>query len=288
MAKWLRKARARWRWIVGGLLLAYALMVPTGCVANLLVLGANHESIDHGSAQRKILRVDGRAVECWVARSPGAKGRELAAFSLMFTGKGGRVDQWIVMVADAWQDKPVEVWGMNYPGSGGSDGPVELKLVSPSAIGVYDALRSIAGSRPIFLQGASFGSATALSVAARRPVAGLILHNPPPLKQLILGNYGWWNLWLVAGPVAMQISDDLDALANARAATAPCVFILSGADHLVPPRYQQMVFRAYGGPKRVIDLPGLGHDAALPHSAAEELQRDQQWLWARAGLGPAD
>lgn len=82
----------------------------------------------------------------------------------------------------------------------------------------------------------------------------------------------------------MQIPDDLDALTNAAAATAPCVFILSGADHLVPPRYQQMVVRAYVGPKRVIDLPGLGHDAALPHEAAEELARDQQWLWDRAGI----
>ena len=261
------------------MLLLYALMVPTGVAANLLVLGANHDAVDHGSARQKIIRVDGRAVECWVARSPGAKDREPVAFSLMFTGKGGRVDQWIVAVADAWKDKPVEVWGMNYPGSGGSDGPVELKLVSPSALGVYDALRKAAGSRPIFLQGASFGSATALSVAARRPVAGMILHNPPPLKQLIVGHYGWWNLWLVAGPVAMQIPDDLDAMVNARTATAPCVFILSGSDNLVPPRYQQMVVRAYAGPKRVIDLPGLGHDAPLSREAAEALQRDQQWLW---------
>lgn len=277
------------RCIISGLLLVYVLMVPTGCVANLLVLGANHDTIDHGSAQQKILQIDGRAVECWVARSPGAVGREPAAFSLMFTGKGGRVDQWIVAVANAWEDKPIEVWGMNYPGSGGSDGPVELKLVSPTAVGAYDALRKVAGSRPIFLQGASFGSAVSLSVAARRPVAGLILHNPPPLKQLILGNYGWWNLWLVAGPVAMQIPDDLDAIANARATTAPCVFILSGADHLVPPRYQQLVVRAYGGPARIIDLPGLGHDAGLPHEAAEELGRDQQWLWDAAGIrSPAE
>jgi hypothetical protein len=38
----------------------------------------------------------------------------------------------------------------------------------------------------------------------------------------------------------MQIPDDLDALTNAAAATAPCVFILPGADHLVPPRYPKL------------------------------------------------
>jgi len=45
----------------------------------------------------------------------------------------------------------------------------------------------------------------ALSVAARRPVAGLVLQNPPPLRQLIMGHYGWWNLWLVAGAVVLVL-----------------------------------------------------------------------------------
>jgi len=32
--------------------------------------------------------------------------------------------------------------------------------------------------------------------------ADLILTNPPPLRQLIMGHYGWWNLWLAAAPQA--------------------------------------------------------------------------------------
>jgi hypothetical protein len=40
-------------------------------------------------------------------------------------------------------------------------------------------------------------------VAANRPCAGLVLTNPPPLRNMILQRFGWWNLWLLATPVAL-------------------------------------------------------------------------------------
>ena len=190
---------------------------------------------------------------------------------LFFIGKGGRADQWIEKIADAWSDKPVEVWGMNYPGSGGSDGPVRVDQVGPDALAIFDAAKAVAGSRPIFVQGGSFGTTAALCVAARRPVAGLILQNPPPLKQLIIGQYGWWNLWLAAGPIAAQVPADLDSLANAPKCSAPAIFILAGRDQLIPPKYHDLVVNAYAGPKRIIEMPWAGHDdRPSTHEAAEK------------------
>jgi len=280
-----RRRSVRWtRATILGCLIAYALLIPTGWAANWLVLGENHETIDSDGARQQILHVDGRAVDCWIARSPGAYSREPQAYALLFTGKGDRVDRWITAVAIAWGDRPVEVWGMNYPGSGASDGPVKLKWVAPSALAVFDAVQRTAGRRPIFLEGASFGTAAVLSVAARRPVAGIILHNPPPLRQLIIGNYGWWNLWLIAGPVAMQIPDDLDSVVNAGKSSAPCVFVLSEADEVIPPRYHELVVGAYKGPQRFIRMPGVSHNAPLPHTAAVEFSHDRDWLWNSAGL----
>lgn len=275
--------RARRAFFLGALAL-YLVLIPTGCATGWIVLGENHEKIDSGGAEQKMLRVNGRAVECWVARSPGAKGREPLAYSLLFTGKGDRVDRWIGAVADAWGDKPVEVWGMNYPGSGGSDGPVDLKLVAPSALASFDALQKVAGNRPIFLQGASFGTTAVLCVAARRSVAGMIVQNPAPLRQLLMGHYGWWNLWLLAGPVSMQIPDDLDAVANGGRCLAPCVFILSDGDSIIPPAYHQLVVDAYKGSKQIIRMPGASHDARLSHEASEELSGDRDWLWKNSGL----
>ena len=254
-----------------------------GCTADSLVLPANHESIDPAGARRHVIHVGGRAVECWIARSPGVAGREPHAFVLFFVGKGDRVDRWIMNVADAWGGRPVELWGMNYPGSGGSTGPPKLAQVTPDALGAYDALRQVAGPRPIFVQGGSFGSVAALSVAARRPVAGLVLQNPPPLRQLILGQYGWWNLWLLAGAVAMQLPRDLDSMDNAAHSAAPAIFILSGADEVIPPRYHRLVVHAYAGPKRIIETPGARHNDPLTHEAAEQLAKDTDWLWRASG-----
>jgi hypothetical protein len=278
---WLGKL---WRRALLGALTLYLILVPTGCATGWLILGENHAVIDPMGATQKMLRIDGREVECWIARSPGAKLHEPVAYSLLFTGKGDRVDRWITMVADAWGDKPVEVWGMNYPGSGGSDGPVKLRWVAPAALAVFDRLHEVAGKRPIFLQGASFGTTAVLCVAARRDVAGLIVQNPAPLRQLIMGHYGWWNLWLLAWPVSRQIPDDLDAVTNGAKSGAPCVFILSDGDSIIPPAYHQLVVDAYKGPQRVIRMPGASHDAGLSHDAVESLTTDRDWLWKGAGL----
>src|SRR2546429_8018272 len=64
--------------------------------------------------------------------------------------------------------------------------------------------------------------------AARRRVGGLFLKNPPPLREMILRRFGWWNLWLLAGPVAVAISRGLDSIANAKGIQGAAIFFLGG------------------------------------------------------------
>jgi hypothetical protein len=283
-----RRRRTR---LVGAGIAVVACMLLASCAGDKVVLGTDPGPVDPAGARRHVIRVEGRAVECWVARSPGARspgGRadaagEPQAFVLFLVGKGTRADGWTTAVADAWGDKPVEVWGMNYPGFAGSDGPPRLERVGPTALGTYDVLKQTAGVRPVFLQAASFGTAPALHVAARRPVAGLVLHKPPPLKQMILGSYGWWNLWLLAGPVAARVPDDLDSLSNASRASAPAVFLLHGWDEIIAPHHQRRVAEAYAGPKRVIEMAAR-HDDPLTREASQQLAEALEWLW-RANAG---
>ena len=140
-----------------------------------------------------------------------------------------------------WNDRAVEIWGMNYPGFGGSTGPARLSQIGPAALAAFDELKRQAGGRPIVLFGASIGATAALHVAAQRPETRLILHNPPPLRQMILRQFGWWNLWLLAGPVALQIPRDLDSLSNAKAIHAPAIFLLAEKDEVVAPRFHRLV-----------------------------------------------
>jgi pimeloyl-ACP methyl ester carboxylesterase len=269
----------------GLLILALLILVCASCSADRIILGENHKPVDAHGARRGILHVQGRNIECWTARSAAARSSEPVALVLYFVGRGDRADRWTAAVAGAWDKLPVEVWGVNYPASGGSDGPPSLVRVGENAVAAFDEVRHRFGSRPIFVEGGSFGTTAALCVAARRPVAGVVLQNPPPLRQLILGHYGWWNLWLVAGPVALQIPHNLDSVDNAAHSRAPAVFILADGDEMIPPAYHEKIVSAYAGDKRIIHIPGARHADGLPREAAEQLAQDRQWLWDKADHG---
>ena len=179
-----------------------------------------------------------------------------------------------------WNDRAVEIWGMNYPGFGGSTGPARLSRIGPAAVAAFDELRRHAADRPIVAYGASIGATAALHVAASRPagITGLILHNPPPLREMILRQFGWWNLWLLAGPVTLQLPRDLDSIANARVSRAPSIFLLSEKDEIVAPRFHRLVVDAYAGEKHVIALRGAYHNDPIEGAALADLNEALDWL----------
>jgi hypothetical protein len=261
----------------------YTLAVMFGGCANRMLLHPSRHAIDAGHAVRLTVAHNGRQVEIWSARSPAlADGAEPRAYVLEFCGNATRAEEIAQFVAQRWQKHPVEVWVMNYPGFGGSEGRAELKTIVPSATATYDALARRAGGRPIFIEANSMGTVPALYVAGSRPVAGLVLQNPPPLRRLILGRYGWWNLWLAAGPIALEVPRDLDSLSSARRGRAPAVFLVGESDSLVPPKYQQLVIDAYAGPKQVIRMRDTTHWQPVTGQAETQLADEIDRLWEQA------
>jgi uncharacterized protein len=257
-------------------------MILAGC-ADRLILFPSREAIGVPGGKRVEVPGPQGMVEVWTMRSPGAASHEPEAFVLEFVGNASRAEWSVPMTAEAWGQRPVEVWSVNYPGYGGSAGGAKLKSISPAALAVFDALKARAGGRPIFLSGHSIGTAAALSVAARRPVSGLVLINPPPLRQLIIGAYGWWNLWLAAAPVSLQIPEDLDSMKNAGNVKAPAVFILGDLDTVVPPAYHMKVVNAFAGEKQLIHIPDGGHNDAIPSGPlARQHDNSMDWLWSKA------
>jgi pimeloyl-ACP methyl ester carboxylesterase len=246
-------------------------------------------------------------LEIWTAQSRRAQQQGRAdIFILRFYGNADRADRWAAMEAEMWNDRAVEIWGMNYPGFGGSTGPARLARIGPAAVAAFDVLKRDAANKggiesavssgptpnpalrtahttaPIVLFGTSIGVTAALHVAASRPtdIAGLILHNPVPLREVILRQFGWWNLWLLAGPVALQIPPDLDSITNARASRAPAIFLLAEKDEIVAPRFHRLVVDAYSGEKRVIALRGAYHNDPIEGAALADLNDALSWLLA--------
>src|SRR5438309_9574034 len=226
----------------------YLVVMFFGHLLDHLILFPTSAPIDAGAAVRKMVPFQSGELEIWTAQSRRAQQQgDADIFILRFYGNADRADRSAAMEAEMSNDRAVEIWGMNYPGFGGSTGPARLSKIGPAALAVFDelerqamsksavksavpsgsssnpALRTAHATASIVLFGTSIGATAALHVAAQRPIAGLILHNPVPLREIILRQFGWWNLWLLAGPVALQIPRDLDSIANARASRAPAI-----------------------------------------------------------------
>jgi pimeloyl-ACP methyl ester carboxylesterase len=271
-----------WRLLaIGGVYLA---LMFFGHLPDHLILFPTRAPINAGGAVRKTIPFENGEVEVWTAQSRRAREEGRAdIFILRFYGNADRADRWAAAEAEMWNDRAVEIWGMNYPGFGGSTGPARLSKIGPAALAAFDELKRHARDRPIVVYGASIGATAALHVAAQRPVAGLILHNPPPLREMILRRFGWWNLWLLAGPVALQIPRDLDSIANARAIRAPAIFLLAEKDEVVAPRFHRLVVNAYAGEKRVIALHGAYHNDPIEGTALADLNGALDWMLTKSG-----
>jgi hypothetical protein len=278
----LKKGRwRRWvRGIVAGVVLAYVVVLAVPGCADELVLHPSRSAADAHGAIRRVVPFQGHELEIWTARSPGARGREPEAFVLEFCGSATRAEWITEYVAERFGERPVEAWVMNYPGFGGSTGKCLLKDLPAAADVAYSEVANVAGDRPIFLCGNSFGSAPALYLAARRPCAGVIVQNPPAIREVIMGEHGWWNLWLLAWPVSKKVPEELDSIKNAAGVHVPGVFIMSDGDGTVPPKYQKRIEEAYAGEKRVIPVKG-DHFTEVAGEAGKQLQGDIDWLWGR-------
>jgi uncharacterized protein len=260
----------------------YLSLITLAPLPDRLILFPTTDRIDAGTAVRKTIPFQAGELEIWTARSALAQQRgQPEIYVLRFYGNADRADRWVAAEAEMWNNRAVEVWGMNYPGFGGSTGPARLARLGPAALTAFDELQKTAGDRPIIIFGASLGTTTALHIAAHRKIAGLILHNPPALRQIILRQFGWWNLWLFAGPMACKIPVDLDSVANARAIRVPAIFLLAENDEVIAPKYQHLVVAAYAGEKRIIPLPGAGHNSPLDAAALASFHHAFDWLVPR-------
>lgn len=268
--------------LVLGALILYLVVIGLAPLPDRLILFPTTNRIDASGASRKSIAFAGGELEIWSAASKlaqSAGGPE--AYVLRFYGNADRAERWVADEAEMWDNRAIEVWGVNYPGFGGSTGPARLASLGPAALAAFDALQQVAGARPIIVFGASLGTTLALDIATHRPVAGLILQNPPPIREMIYRQFGWWNLWLLAGPLAEKIPAALDSVTNAKAARPPAVFLLADADEVVAPRFQSIVVEAYAGEKRVINLPGAGHNSPIDASGLTRLHEALDWLLPR-------
>src|SRR5437868_9069521 len=270
------------RWVVLLAAAIYLLVIFSGRLSDRLILFPSTAPINPGTALRQSIPFQNGELEVWIATSHRARqSNKVDAYILRFYGNADRDEFWAALEAETWNDRALEIWAVNYPGFGGSSGPARLRQIPDAGLAAFDALRAKAGTKPIIVFGTSLGATVALHVAANRSVHGVVLHNPPPLRQIILRHFGWWNLWLLAGPVALELPRELDSLENAKRIRAPGLFILAERDEIVPPKFQRLVFAAFAGEKRMINLPGAYHNSPIEGTIMADVYRGYDWLLPR-------
>ena len=254
-------------------------------IADSIILCPSRETIrvEHKSA--RVLSCVTGDVDIWVQRRSNSAAHSPELFVLKFGGAGSRAERATMFPLDFWDDLAAEIWAPNWPGFGKSVGRASVRHLAEVGAECYQEIRRAAGGRPIVVTGNSLGTTVAMSVAAQfRDMAGLILRNPPPLRQLILGKHGWYSLFAGAWLIAQCVPASLNSVANARGSDVPALFITSGRDRVVPPEYQQVVYDAYAGPKQNLVLPNADHADFPDEADLSAFHQHMQWLRQRADL----
>ncbi len=251
-------------------------------LANRLILRPTRHALDTQGKLRRVVTFCGGTFELWNPRGREHAPGEADLYILKFGGTGSRAERATEHPAEAWEDLQAEVWAVNPPGYGGSPGAATLSCLATMAEAAYLDVQSRAGDRPILVTGNSLGTAMALYVASRHQVDGLILRNPPPLRQMIVRRYGWWNGYLGAALIAWQTPRELDSVGNAARCGAPAVFLASRRDRVVPLRFQRLIHSVYASEKRILELADADHADPLQSHELEQYRELLGWLRERS------
>lgn len=254
-------------------------------IADRLILQPSTNPVSAFGKDRRVIRCADGVIEAWTQRIGTTTSDDADVFVLKFVGTDERAERTNYQPLSCWNDLRGEVWAVNPPGYGGSTGRASLRTFAAAGRAAYEEISRVAAGRPLIVMGTSLGCITALYLGANFAIDGLVLRNPPPLRQLIVGEHGWWNLWVGAMLVSTQVPDYLCSIRNASRCNIPAVFVGSARDSIVPPAYQVRIVKGYAGPKRIMRLRKANH--STPMNAMEQIRFRQEMDWLRARAFPS-
>lgn len=251
-------------------------------LADRLILCPSTDFIETEGRTQKWIQTQTGRVEVWIVGNENLEpttNPPLQLLLLKFPGTGGRAERARSFPANLWNDFAAQTWTINHRGYGGSDGPASLENFTQTCDAFWDAAVQQFPNHKILLYGNSLGCISALYLAARNSPAGIFLRNPPALAQMIATRprYSRWSFGL-SRLVANQIPKQLDSVANAARCTAPCLFVCSEKDTVIPPHYQEMVIDAFAGPQQTFQIQAANHADPIPEHQHDDFLQAIAWL----------
>ena len=142
-----------------------------------------------------------------------------------------------------------------------------------------------AGAKRAVLFGSSLGAAVALQAAAVDPrVIGVIAQSSfADLPSIVRDRAPWYlpEAYVTAaiaraGQLAGFAPSEASPVASAAHIRVPVLLIHGAADDETPSQHSQLIYAALAGPKRLLLVPGAGHNDVL---AREDVWREiERWL----------
>lgn len=211
---------------------------------------------------------DGTRLHAWhvqvSTQSPGATPAPLAIY---FGGNAEEVSWMLDRVGDPRIDPtggetPGVGWLLvDYRGYGLSDGAPGEKALVADALQWFDHAATLPGVDPkrIYAYGRSLGSGVAVAVAAQRPLAGVILATPYDSLVAVAKRYYWYT------PVDWLLRHRFESVLFAPKLKQPLLCLIAERDEVIPAAHGEVLYAAWGGPKRKVDLRQAGHNTIDSH-----------------------
>jgi fermentation-respiration switch protein FrsA (DUF1100 family) len=203
---------------------------------------------------------DGEQVIAWHVPPRGDK-----PVILYFHGNGGalshRADRFRALIADG-----TGLLALSYRGYGGSSGrPSETGLLQDAAAAYRFAAARYPSER-IALWGESLGSGVAVALAAKQPVARVILEAP----FTSTADIGAAAYPIV--PVRLLMKDQFRSDQRIRKVRAPVLILHGEQDRVVPIAFGQRLYDLVIAPKKFVRMARGNHDDLGLHGAVEAAQ----------------
>jgi fermentation-respiration switch protein FrsA (DUF1100 family) len=204
---------------------------------------------------------DGTTLVGWYAAA-----REGKPTILYFHGNAANAANRAPKIAAMLQDG-FGVFYLNNRGYGGSGGrPTEANNVA-DALAAYDELRELGvPAKRIAAYGESLGSGQAVRLAAKRPVAGVVLEAPLTSTIDVARPVYFWL------PLNLVIADKYNVERSIGAVTAPILILHGEQDEVIPVDMGRRVFRAANAPKRIEAFPRAHHNDLFDHGAWKKMR----------------
>jgi uncharacterized protein len=199
-----------------------------------------------------IATLDGLSLHGWLARSSAAP-QERLPLAIYF---GGNAEEVSTITGLASRIPGWSVLAVNYRGYGGNAGEPSQRALYADALSVYDwaAGRTDFDPTRIAAIGRSLGSGVSVYLAAKRPLAKLVLVTPfDSLRAVAQHHYPYL-------PVSLLLRHPFDSIEHAASISTPMLIIAAQKDSIVPSARSRALFAQWRGPKTWREFSGADHN----------------------------